>query len=334
MSMTSRSVEAVAETCQRLQFGQGWSTQRLAQCCGVRKEPLFDSVVTSLFAEGLIPPGSIVDAGANLGTESCFFSVTGPNRTIHAIDPLQVNINFIQRRFVERRRRHSIIPLLGGLGSISKTLAVPLRKSSIVGGQISIAPESARGGTEIVANLLHGHGARLSLESNQTFPVEPLDVLFTERWRDERLGFGHFDVEGGELELLRGASATLLRDRPTFIFECHVHVRRSHTTALLRFVESLDYVIYLLDEECGWPLDCRNFLAVSRGGHEQLTQSRSMSFYLANGRMLQVNSTSIFQHAYPFCGERRRSCMPSNRAKELARTGKRLPPWNDTIWWT
>ena len=43
----------------------------------------------------------------------------------------------------------------------------------------------------------------------------PVDQLFATQW-NERLGFAHWDTEGNELDILRGAVGTLRRDAPIF----------------------------------------------------------------------------------------------------------------------
>ena len=60
----------------------------------------------------------------------------------------------------------------------------------------------------------------------------PVDQLFATQWRDERLGFAHWDTEGNELDILRGAVGTLRRDAPIFTVEIVVHKSPQYTVAL------------------------------------------------------------------------------------------------------
>ena len=64
------------------------------------------------------------------------------------------------------------------------------------------------------------------------------------------------DVEGAELLILRGAANTLRRCRPLLVLECSVHSSGFgyKPVDLVRFAESLDYLVLLLDEAaCSLP---------------------------------------------------------------------------------
>eukprot|EP00966_Prymnesium_polylepis_P316786 7319613-Prymnesium_polylepis.1 len=45
------------------------------------------------FTEGLVGPGSVLDAGANIGLAACLFATLAPARTVHTFDPLPDNIH-------------------------------------------------------------------------------------------------------------------------------------------------------------------------------------------------------------------------------------------------
>ena len=60
----------------------------------------------------------------------------------------------------------------------------------------------------------------------------PVDQLFATQW-NERLGFAHWDTEGNELDILRGAVGTLRRDAPIFTVEIVVHKISPQYTAVL-----------------------------------------------------------------------------------------------------
>ena len=55
--------------------------------CGLPDtEPLLNHLLGGLFVEGLMPPGSIIDAGAADGATACFLASVS-NRTVHAVEP-------------------------------------------------------------------------------------------------------------------------------------------------------------------------------------------------------------------------------------------------------
>ena len=96
-----------------------------------------------------------------------------------------------------------------------------------------------------------------------TFRIHRLDSLFLEGgpWASERLAFGHFDVEGSELDLLQGAAAVLRRDRPVFTVEQALGDVEG-SLSLLRYIESLGFQAHMVPEVCGRNRDCRNFICV------------------------------------------------------------------------
>ena len=230
-------------------------------------ELILNELIRSIALEGLIPEGSVLDAGTNNGADTCEFAAFMPSRTIHGLDPLQRNIASLKRRCGSNP---NIRPLLGGLGAVEQTLRVPLSKSRREGQQISIASHTSgespigKGTRDSVAVLNVIGSNKTSGERGQEFDVWSVDQLFATQWRDERLGFAHWDTEGNELDILRGAVGTLRRDAPIFTVECVVHKAPQYTAALLAFISSLDYDSYLIEEEAGAPLDTRNILNLPR----------------------------------------------------------------------
>ena len=161
--------------------------------------------VVGLFAEGLISNGSIVDSGANLGEWSCLYAAAAPSRTVHAIEPVALNVKHIQRTYT--KDFPNIKPRVGALGSAAATFLPPP----------NILLETRAGSMVTSDNM----GRRLNASARAgTFSVLRLDDVFS----DETLGFAHLDVEGGELEALRGGAAVMARDR------CAAHDARTART--------------------------------------------------------------------------------------------------------
>jgi hypothetical protein len=63
----------------------------------------------------------------------------------------------------------------------------------------------------------------------------------------EQVGFMKIDVEGAEIDLLRGAQETLRRSRPVVVIECHV-ARLGEVTDLF---EAADLRVHLMDDFVG-----------------------------------------------------------------------------------
>ena len=211
-------------------------------------EPLLRLFVARIFLAGL-PAGSVIDAGAHKGGESCFFSDLARERTVHAVEPLIENIDYIRNHYADRP---NIRPQLGGLGNSSGWLAVTADSGGMASG--------LGGGRRLER--------RASAGGRRSVPVSTIDSLFAADgpWANETLAFGHFDVEGSELALLSGGSQTIQRDQPVFTVEVHVHKDHAYTRALFEYIDALGYDAFIIDEGCGSRNDCRNAICVPRCG--------------------------------------------------------------------
>ena len=212
---------------------------KLPCCMTVTLEPLFRAWVVMVFAiEGLVLNGSIIDSGANTGGESCFLADLRPGRIVHAIEPLEHNLRSVKKVAASRP---TVVPMLGGLGNVERTLNIHTTAHVKSGLQ-----------------LMYTHRAK---ENNSTssgsFPIRRVDSLFANEWAGESLAFAHWDVEGAELDLLQGAMATIRRDRPVFSIEVGVGFTLQQALPLLR---SLGYGALVVPEVCGTPRTCRNAL--------------------------------------------------------------------------
>jgi len=217
----------------------GWIdsvTQRHHPCdtaISINIEPTFTRLIASLFRDGQISNGSIIDCGAHKGGESCAYADLDERRKVHAIEPLAANVKRIRDLYHDRP---NLLPMHAALGSVARTV------------------DAAEAESHRSATMLHDlHRARSSNRttgsnssaagSNSSFQVHRLDDLFGSRWADERLAFAHFDVEGSEADVLRGAALTIRRDRPIFTAEVAVLDRRA-VSELLGTVDWLGYSAY------------------------------------------------------------------------------------------
>ena len=55
-----------------------------------------------LAVPGLVPPGAVLDAGANNGADSIFLSKLNPERQVVSVEPTRTNVRFIEHE----TRRH------------------------------------------------------------------------------------------------------------------------------------------------------------------------------------------------------------------------------------
>ena len=103
------------------------------RCPAPEVEPLLRSLIGGLFAEsGLVPPGSVIDAGANSGEEACYYAERQPQRLVHAVEPVTANVRHIQRLWGSRFPNLRV--LRGALGSVNRLVRDQHAARKLVGG--------------------------------------------------------------------------------------------------------------------------------------------------------------------------------------------------------
>ena len=134
--------------------------------------------------------------------------------------------------------------------------------------------------------------------------VQSLDALFAADWAGERFGFGHFDVEGGELDVVEGAANTIKRDRPVFTVEISVHGGHGGESArldarrLLTRIAELGYTSFVVEEQCGEPADLRNVINLPTEQLSRYRRSNIFQFAAAASVIHRVTNVTIGQHAF------------------------------------
>lgn len=75
------------------------------------------------------------------------------------------------------------------------------------------------------------------------------------------IGLFHIDVEGFELQVLKGAKDVIKRDAPVIIFE--KHISQENVYEVFNYLKDFDYNVFMINEVVpGSELDCRNFIAL------------------------------------------------------------------------
>lgn len=175
----------------------------------------------------------VIDVGANVGAHAVFFShLTGPHGKVIAFEPLPRNLEAMRSLF-ERRQRYANVTV------------------------IEAAVGNPADGLERTELLIPGSDAtQASLKSQSagswsaSVDVEKAVCAFTSLDRDvvvntlDRLDFIKIDVEGGELDVLRGAARTISLHRPVIYCEAYENWTRSFgygPADLISFVRSMGY---------------------------------------------------------------------------------------------
>ena len=202
---------------------------RLHECDHQEHEVCFNNIMHSLFNDRLMPKGDILDVGAHEGTWACMYACFDSSRVVHAVDPSP-------RMIARMTCNHS--------NMIKHNYAV-----------------SDFTGFMKFKNTRNGYINHLANSANGDVPIETIDNLWA-NWSTAP-SFLHIDVEGYELQALRGARQVVTKFRPVFSVEMHVK-NSSNTDLLLELIEQLNYEAFLINELCGTRYDCRNFLCFPR----------------------------------------------------------------------
>jgi FkbM family methyltransferase len=255
-------------------------------------EPIFRAIVYAILREpGVLTRGSIIDAGANDGQDSCMYASLQPDRVVHAVEPSLLNVQHIQKKYAALT---NLRILHGGLGNTDRDMSMRGPNTPAPVGvslqDIDMRLSTARRGADIKAGSFH------------VYKLDDLLLNETGAWKHEHLAFAHFDVEGGELKLLQGGKNAILRDRPVFTVEIYPHRRPRDARAILQYLDdTLSYETLLVEEVCGLPLDCRNILAVPRERASSIRSSPPL--LLAEGRhhLFPVSADNVTLYGYPCC---------------------------------
>lgn len=120
--------------------------------------------------------------------------------------------------------------------------------------------QSCNNGCFSTSDSIRNHLAKHDIAAKLTRHHETVDAVTIDSYSFSNVGFVKLDVEGSELEVLRGMVKTLeLNDFPPIIFEswgCKSWYAEKHES-LLTFLKTMGYAIYQLHD------DPDNYLAVN-----------------------------------------------------------------------
>jgi FkbM family methyltransferase len=169
-------------------------------------------------ANGIRPGDVVVDCGANHGFSTTLFAKwTGPNGRVHALEPLSHNMAILKKN----------LRLNGITNAVTHQAAAGACSGNVA---ISDHPNAA-----IVAN------PKGNRRTEQVTLVALDDVM-----RTESVSFLKVDVEGYELEVLKGARR-ILSQAPRLAVELHVCMYRDKSVELRQIFELLPLQRYQAD---------------------------------------------------------------------------------------
>lgn len=174
--------------------------------------------------QSLAPGDRVIDVGANEGVYTHAFARTGAS--VEAFEPL-AEFAAVLRDYAAHRARVRVHEV--ALGAIEGTavLRVPMRGGRPIAGHASLARDDVRG-----------------VES--TVRVRPLDAFAFEAVRAIKI-----DVEGHELEVVRGARETIRRWSPTLLVEIEQRHQRQPMAHAFDEILALGYAGFFLHGATG-----------------------------------------------------------------------------------
>lgn len=165
----------------------------------------------------LLKPGAIaLDVGAHIGPHTLVLADrVGPEGAVLAFEPQRVLFQMLCANLALNNRTN-VYPYHAAVGAREDTIFVP---------QLDYTVENNFAGMAL-GGYQQGEKVRL-------LTIDGLEL--------QRCDFMKVDVEGMELEVLKGAQKTIARFRPALYVE---NDREEKAAALVRYIRSLDYDLY------------------------------------------------------------------------------------------
>jgi len=192
------------------------------------------------FARYLADDGVVLDVGAHAGQFSKLFAALVPQGRVYAFEPGSYALSIL-RKTIRFKGLGNVRIAPFGLGSRAGffPLSLPLKKRGSVGYGAGFVGDAALEPRQSVS---------------ETIEIRILDE-FIEAENIARVDFIKADIEGFELEMLRGAAQLLARDHPAVFIEInHAHLKREGGSAEEIFRLMADAGYFSADLATGAPL--------------------------------------------------------------------------------
>ena len=211
----------------------------------IRDGKVWESHIAAALNKLLTPGAVFIDGGANLGVHSLLASrLVGPSGEVHAFEAAWPNARVL-RRSLRLNNMTNVIVHEAALGALHSTVCMP-------------TPTVGPGGNRSTGRKQVHHmdyrvtmktGTTLCGDSLSAVPLESLDALSDSM---PRIDVIKVDIQGSELNMLKGAEAILRSRQPILIFELEedrLVPLNASSAAVVEYVTSLGYDVYLLAEK-------------------------------------------------------------------------------------
>lgn len=188
---------------------------------------------TQAFMDCLKTGAFVIDVGANFGHYAMVAGgAVGPNGLVVAFEPHDATFALLSENCALQPSRN-ITPVCAGVAERDGALALT-------------GDTGNPGGHSFVAANVYRTGETV------TVPVYAIDSYIAEQHGDRKLDVMKIDVQGLEGQVIRGATATIDRDRPIIFMEVSPEPMRNagdDYRDLLRFFEHQHYGVHLFDDD-------------------------------------------------------------------------------------
>jgi FkbM family methyltransferase len=186
----------------------------------------FERFTTELFTAALRPGMIVLDIGAYVGHYSLLAArLVGPEGRVFAFECHPVSFRFLQHNIAINKRHGTVV-------AVQKAVA---HRSGAM-------PFFLRGGDTTMSSLWQADRAKQTVEVDCT----TIDEMFVE----EQVDVIKLDIEGGEIQALRGMEQTLARAKELVLFvECNPHALSAAGGSVAGLLECLeDFEVRVVDE--------------------------------------------------------------------------------------
>lgn len=174
------------------------------------------------------PGDTVLDAGANIGFHSLFFAqLTGETGKVIAFEPIPINYNALMKN-IALNDFPQVIANNIALGNENCTLKIHIDRTAQNPGAFNLLEDG---------------------EKNCSVICEKGDDFLTKH-RINKVNFIKIDVEGYELEVVKGLKDTISKDRPVINFEYDsaYQIRNHHQkNEIFAFLRNLNYSFLAVD---------------------------------------------------------------------------------------
>tara|TARA_R110000803_G_scaffold29036_5_gene66570 strand:+ start:52 stop:2019 length:1968 start_codon:yes stop_codon:yes gene_type:complete len=203
-------------------------------------EPMFRKIHTHLFKNKIIN-GNIIDGGSWIGDNSIPWALLNPGSILYSIDPSKNNLDF-QNLIAKTNNIKNLITI----NTVLSDNNIPVYSSS---DEFHMSFNKQEGKPSIDP---HAKGKEL------LFATCSIDELL-DKGDIADVGYIHLDVEGFELNVIKGSLKTIKKYKPIITFE--QHLESNDYLRLSSLIKNYGYKVYQINEKITGSSDCRNFIA-------------------------------------------------------------------------